>query len=200
MNGHGESDRVIVPGKLPNKGEVAEATEPAEAVEERTLTKENLRQQNTHRTRGRKRVHSVLARVRRAAEGSAWGVSSSTAGTHHSGSTTPIPTTGSASESEAGAQCGSPARWDLCGGRPERAVPTATARTIPQRHHQWAGFIRLLCVSFSIRHEPTLRRQALRIGGHRPAADQFRAPRVEGRISDQICVSDPGKIDSAACR
>src|SRR5205807_255423 len=27
---------------------------------------------------------------------------------------------------EAGAQCGSPARWDLCGGPPVRAVPTAT--------------------------------------------------------------------------
>ncbi len=27
---------------------------------------------------------------------------------------------------EAGAQCGSSARWDLCGGLPERAVPTAT--------------------------------------------------------------------------
>src|ERR1019366_6862546 len=28
---------------------------------------------------------------------------------------------------EPGAQCGSPARWDLCGGPPERAVPTATS-------------------------------------------------------------------------
>ena len=28
---------------------------------------------------------------------------------------------------ERGAQCGSSARWDLCGGPPERAVPTATA-------------------------------------------------------------------------
>src|SRR5208283_2085163 len=27
---------------------------------------------------------------------------------------------------EVGAQCGSPARWDLCGGPPARAVPTAT--------------------------------------------------------------------------
>ncbi len=25
-----------------------------------------------------------------------------------------------------GAQCGNPARWDLCGGPPARAVPTAT--------------------------------------------------------------------------
>ena len=39
-----------------------------------------------------------------------------------------IPTTGTASTSEpkAGAQCGNPARWDLCGGLPARAVPTAT--------------------------------------------------------------------------
>ena len=27
---------------------------------------------------------------------------------------------------EAGAQCGNTARWDLCGGPPARAVPTAT--------------------------------------------------------------------------
>jgi hypothetical protein len=27
---------------------------------------------------------------------------------------------------KAGAQCGNPARWDLCGGPPARAVPTAT--------------------------------------------------------------------------
>jgi hypothetical protein len=31
-----------------------------------------------------------------------------------------------ASLPEVGAQCGSSARWDLCGGRPVRAVPTAT--------------------------------------------------------------------------
>ncbi len=31
-------------------------------------------------------------------------------------------------EPEAGAQCGNPARWDLCGGPPARAVPTATGR------------------------------------------------------------------------
>ena len=31
-----------------------------------------------------------------------------------------------AASTEAGAQCGSPARWDLCGGRPATAVPTAT--------------------------------------------------------------------------
>ena len=31
-------------------------------------------------------------------------------------------------EPEAGAQCGNSARWDLCGGPPARAVPTATGR------------------------------------------------------------------------
>lgn len=36
-------------------------------------------------------------------------------------------------EPEAGAHCGSSARWDLCGGRPERAVPTATARSALKR-------------------------------------------------------------------
>ncbi len=44
--------------------------------------------------------------------------------------THPWPSSASTSEPEARAQCGSPARWDLCGGRPEplgrRAVPTAT--------------------------------------------------------------------------
>ena len=30
--------------------------------------------------------------------------------------------------SEVGAQCGNSARWDLCGGPPARAVPTATDR------------------------------------------------------------------------
>ena len=41
MNEHGESDRVVVPGKSPNKAEGAEAPEAAEAMEERTLAKEN---------------------------------------------------------------------------------------------------------------------------------------------------------------
>ncbi len=71
MNGHGESDRVVVPGKPPNKEEKAgevPANESAEGVEERTLAKENSRQQNTHRAQNRERVRSALARVRRAAD------------------------------------------------------------------------------------------------------------------------------------
>lgn len=67
MNRGRESDRVVVPGKLPNKGEGAEATEPAEAVEGRTLTKENSQRQNTYRAQDRERVQSALGRVRRAA-------------------------------------------------------------------------------------------------------------------------------------
>ena len=39
-----------------------------------------------------------------------------------------IPYAAWASSPEAGAQCGSSARWDLCGGLPERAVPTATRK------------------------------------------------------------------------
>jgi len=71
MNEHGESDRVVVPRKPPNKEEKTggvPVNKSAEEVEERTLAKENSRQQNTHRTQGRERVHSALARVRRAAE------------------------------------------------------------------------------------------------------------------------------------
>src|SRR5215216_1152533 len=37
----------------------------------------------------------------------------------------PSPTRAFAFGPEAGAQCGSSARWDLCGGPPARAVPTA---------------------------------------------------------------------------
>ena len=97
MNGHGKSDRCIVPTKPPNKGgrarrrrdgdpytgtkaetpETAKgnpkavATEPrptAEVVEGRHLTQENPRQQNMRRTQSRERMHSALERVRRAAK------------------------------------------------------------------------------------------------------------------------------------
>ena len=75
MNEHGESDRVIVPGKPPNKEERTGeclVSKSAEEVEERTLAKENLRQQNTPWTQSRKRVRSALARVRRAADRVGW--------------------------------------------------------------------------------------------------------------------------------
>lgn len=67
MNGGGESDRVVVPEKPPNKGEDAAVSKSAEEVEERTLTKENSRRQNTHRAQDRARVQNALERVRRAA-------------------------------------------------------------------------------------------------------------------------------------
>ncbi len=41
-------------------------------------------------------------------------------------SCTPGPTLALTLKSKAGAQCGSPARWDLRGGPPAMAVPTAT--------------------------------------------------------------------------
>ena len=50
---------------------------------------------------------------------------SRSAGSHPPASCIPGPTSASTSEPKAGAQCGSTARWDLCGGPPARAVPTA---------------------------------------------------------------------------
>ena len=50
---------------------------------------------------------------------------------------------------EAGAQCGNSARWDLCGGRPARAVPTATEAGREGRVHRlrrldgWRGMGRM---------------------------------------------------------
>jgi len=62
MNGHGESDRSVVPTKLPNKG-----GEPlAEVAEGRDLAKGNTSPQNALRTQGRASVHSARERVRQA--------------------------------------------------------------------------------------------------------------------------------------
>ena len=63
MHGDGESDSVIVPAKQPNKS----GAPPAEAVEGRTRTKENMDQPNQSRTQKRKSWSSRLARVREAA-------------------------------------------------------------------------------------------------------------------------------------
>ncbi len=63
MNGHGKSDRPIVPAKSPNN-----AGQPAaEEMEGRGLAKGNLRQQNASRTPSRKGAPSALERVRQAA-------------------------------------------------------------------------------------------------------------------------------------
>ena len=53
MNGGRKSDRVVVPGKLPNKAKVRRGDRAAEAVEGRTLTKENSQRQNTYRAQNR---------------------------------------------------------------------------------------------------------------------------------------------------
>ena len=64
MNGHGKSDRPVVPGKSPNK-----AGKPdAEGTEGRGLAKGNPRQQNARRTPRRISAPSALERVRKAAK------------------------------------------------------------------------------------------------------------------------------------
>ena len=62
--GDGESYSGVVPAKHPNKGEVL----PAEGVEERPLTKENMEQPNLCRTPSRESGPNGLDRVRRAAK------------------------------------------------------------------------------------------------------------------------------------
>ncbi len=63
MNGHGKSDRPVVPMKSSNKAEQS----AAEGTEGKGLAKGNLRQQNAPRTPSREGVHSALERVRQAA-------------------------------------------------------------------------------------------------------------------------------------
>jgi RNA-directed DNA polymerase len=64
MHGEGESYSGVVPAKQPNKSEPS----PAEAVEERPLTKENTQELNLYRTPSRESRPSGLARVREAAK------------------------------------------------------------------------------------------------------------------------------------
>ena len=63
MHGGGESYGGVVPAKQPNKS----GRPPAEAVEGRPLTKENMDQQNLHRTQSRESGPNELDRVREAA-------------------------------------------------------------------------------------------------------------------------------------
>ena len=63
MDGHGKSDRPIVPEKSSNKAPRG----AAEGVEGRGLAKGNSREQHALRTQGRVSVHSALERVRKAA-------------------------------------------------------------------------------------------------------------------------------------
>ena len=63
MNGHGKSDRPVVPAKSPNKA----GRPAAEGTEGRGLSKGNLPQQNASRTPSRTDAPSALERVRQAA-------------------------------------------------------------------------------------------------------------------------------------
>jgi hypothetical protein len=63
MHGDGESYSGVVPAKQPNKS----GEPPAEAVEGRPLTKENMDQPNQYRTQNRKSWSSKLVHVREAA-------------------------------------------------------------------------------------------------------------------------------------
>jgi RNA-directed DNA polymerase len=65
VHGDGESYSGVVPAKQPNKG----GKPPAEVVEERPLTKENMEQSNLCRTPSRESGQSGLDRVRRVAKG-----------------------------------------------------------------------------------------------------------------------------------
>jgi len=65
MYGGGESYSVVIPAKHPNKG----GQLPAEGVEGRALTKENMEQSNQCRTPSRENGPSGLDRVRKVAKG-----------------------------------------------------------------------------------------------------------------------------------
>ena len=67
MNGHGKSDRPVVPPKPPNKGDGAPS--PAEGVEGRGLAKENLLRQNqSNGLRAAPDWPNELERIRQAAK------------------------------------------------------------------------------------------------------------------------------------
>jgi hypothetical protein len=107
MHVAGESDSSIVPKKPANKsGERPQA----ESVEGRGLTKENISQSLLDRTQGRNADGKPFVPRSRGL----WGVRQ----TQRAVCT---------STSAVGAVCGSSARTDLCGGWPERAIPTAIA-------------------------------------------------------------------------
>lgn len=63
MNGHGKSDRPVVPMKSPNNAK----TPAAEETEGRGLAKGNPREQSAHRTQCRVGAQSALSRIRQAA-------------------------------------------------------------------------------------------------------------------------------------
>ena len=108
MYERGKSDGGVVPAKPVNKAARAEA----ESVEERPPVKGNMASKTRPGRRAGSGALSALDRVRDKARKNQDGAS--------------LPGVRLHVGPEAGAQCGSSARWDLCGGPPARAVPTAT--------------------------------------------------------------------------
>jgi len=102
MNDGGKSDRPIVPEKLPNNG--CGWLQSAEEVEESGQAKGNLERQNRVWAQHQITRHHAPNRCAQRVPGR--------------------PETRHAFVPEAGAQCDNSARWDLCGGRPVRAVPS----------------------------------------------------------------------------
>jgi RNA-directed DNA polymerase len=114
MNATRESDSCIVPEKGSNKATAG--AEAAETPEGRRLAERNPREQNTDRAQNRQTVERALERIREAVRRDI--------------------SVGALMRAiiEAGARCGSSARRDLCGGCPERGIPTALSR---QRSLSW---------------------------------------------------------------
>jgi hypothetical protein len=139
MYGDGKSDRLIVAERRSNKEDGAPPS--AESVEPSSLTKGKALQQSKCRTLSReggdmvnsKRARSEKSRtqpraytyvspvdLQSALEWLRQGLSIGTI------QTILVPNSACALIPEVGAQCGSSARWDLCGGCPERGIPTAS--------------------------------------------------------------------------
>ena len=130
MYGDGKSDRLIVAEKRSNKD--CGAPWLAESVEPSGLTKGNSFQQNRFRTPCR---YGSIWTTLNGHEARNRGYCQESMPTSHP-QTCKVRWNGYGRQSvcaslpEVGAQCGSPARWDLCGGRPVRVVPTAKAQRI----------------------------------------------------------------------
>src|SRR6185312_6480911 len=107
MNERGKSDSPVVPAKPLNKT----VRTVAEVVEGRGLAKGNTASTTRPGHRAGPVAPNGLDRVRESVR--------------KDKGTTPSPTHAFTSAPKAGAQCVSSARWDLRGGPPARAVPTA---------------------------------------------------------------------------
>ena len=118
MHGSGKSDEAIVAGKQANKPNAAQAdlwAGGAESVERRASTKRNASQQSISRTQSRAHgMSQELERVRQRAR-----KESSLANRALRRQALKVR-----------ARCGNSARRDLCGGRGETRVPTATHRAV----------------------------------------------------------------------